>query len=147
MNRRLLASTAVAAAALLAFPLGAMAQTPPTPPSTFYGEATGATAGQGVVAIVINGSTSTVCGSGVVTTDNSKSVYVVDVVSQEQRAGCGASGRQVRFYFTPTSSATGGRLANETGTWAQGPRNQNLTQGSPLTVVRPAPMVASDGTN
>ena len=64
MKRRLVGAS-IAAAAMLAVPGAALAQgVPPGPPATIYGSITGAQAGQGVIAIVINGSSSTVCGAG-----------------------------------------------------------------------------------
>jgi hypothetical protein len=74
-------------------------------------------------------------------------VYVVDVITDAQRTGCGANGRQIRFYFTPTSSSAG-RLANETANWSgAGAKTQSLTPGAPLTQFRTATMLASDKTN
>jgi hypothetical protein len=149
MKKRLMLGAGLAAAALMAVPTMVLAQgIPPGPPATFYGSALGATAGQGVIAIVINGSTSTVCGDGLVVDNGGTPAYVVDVVSQDQIPGCGATGRTVRFYFTPTSPTTGGKLANETGTWnGAGPTVQNITPGAALTVTRAVTMVASDGIN
>ena len=147
MKRRYLGGLALSMAALLAIPATALAQFPPEPPATFYGTATGASAAQGVVAIVINGSNSTVCGVGAVQNDASGPVYVVDVVSDAQRSGCGKAGRQVRFYFSPVGAASG-RLANETGTWTvAGPKLQNLTLGAALTTKRYGILVASDKSN
>ena len=147
MNRQL-AGAAIAAAAMLALPSAALAQgVPPGPPATIYGSISGASAGQGVIAIVINGNTSTVCGAGSVVSDSGSTVFVVDVVSDSQRAGCGANGRTIRFYVTPTSPTTGGRLANESATWTgAGPKQQALTLGAALSIVKPIPFVASDGT-
>ncbi|MBI2764506.1 MAG: hypothetical protein HYX53_01200 [Chloroflexi bacterium] len=148
MKKRLMLGSGLAAAAMMAIPSLAVAQVPPGPPATFYGSAVGAAPGQGVIAIVINGSTSTTCGAGSVINDASGLVYVVDVISQDQQPGCGANGRTVRFYFTPASPTIGGSLANESSTWTgAGPKVQNLTPGSPLTIIRQAPMVASDGIN
>lgn len=145
MKRRYLLGAAATALAVLAFPATALAQFPPDPPATFYGTATGATAAQGVVAIVLNGGVSTVCGTGTVLNDASGIVYVVDVVSDAQRAGCGRSGRTVQFYFTP-AGGNSGRLAVETNTWSgAGPKLQNVTLGPQLTVKRIAVHVASDG--
>lgn len=147
MKRRL-AGAGIAAAAMLAVPTAALAQgVPPGPPATIYGAITGATAGQGVIAIVINGNSSTVCGAGSVVTDNGATVYVVDVISDSQRAGCGVNGRTIRFYVTPTSPTVGGKLANESATWTgAGPKQQALTLGPALQLVQPVPFVASDGT-
>lgn len=149
MRRRTLVGISGLGAALLAVPATVvLAQgVPPGPPATFYGSAAGATPGSAVVAIVLNGNDSAVCGSGVVTTDSGAPVYVVDVVSSDQKAGCGAAGRQVRFYFTP-SPGNPGRLANETATWTgAGPKQQALTPGAPLTQQRFVPLAASDGVN
>lgn len=147
MKRRLVGA-GIAAAAMLAVPGAALAQgVPPGPPATIYGSITGAQAGQGVIAIVINGSSSTVCGAGSVVSDSGSTVFVVDVISDSQRAGCGANGRTIRFYVTPTSPTTGGRLANESATWTgAGPKQQALTLGAALSIVKPIPFVASDGT-
>ena len=91
-------------------------------------------------------SAATVCGSGLVL-DDSGPVYVVDVVSDAQIAGCGANGRSVRFYFTPTGSS-GGRLATQTGTWTgAGPKALNLTLGAELERKGIIQLVASDKTN
>lgn len=148
MKRRYLLGGAVSALAVLALPATALAQFPPDPPATFYGNATGATSSQGVIAIVLNGSVSTVCGTGSVQNDAGGPVYVVDVVSDAQRPGCGKPGRTVQFYFTPFGG-TNGRLAVETGTWpaSAGPKAQNLTLGAPLTEKRIAVHVAKDGVN
>ncbi len=148
MKPRYLFGSLLAGAALLAAPAAVFAQGfPPDPPATYYGSAVGGTAGQGVIAIVIDGSTSTVCGAGIVQTDAGAPVYVVDVVSDSQRAGCGRSGRSVRFYFTP-SGGQGGRLANESASWTgAGPKIQALTLGAPLTQRRFGVQVASDKTN
>ena len=147
MQRRYICGLALSTAALLAVPATALAQFPPEPPATFYGSAKGASAAQGVVAIVLNGSNSTVCGNGSVQNDASGPVYVVDVVSDSQRSGCGKAGRQVRFYFSP-AGASAGRLAAETGTWnSPGPKLQNLTLGAELTTHRYGILVASDKSN
>lgn len=147
MNRKMLAGAGLAGAVLLAVPSTALAQLPPDPPATFYGPATGATAGQGVIAIVTTGGGSTVCGAGSVLSDASGVVYVVDVASNAQIPGCGASGRQVQFYFTPTPSQPG-KLANETASWTgAGPKQQALTPGKALTLKQSTPMVASDKSN
>ncbi|MGE5597617.1 MAG: hypothetical protein ACM3S1_16455 [Hyphomicrobiales bacterium] len=147
MKRRFFLGLGLVGAALLAVPATVIAQSPPPdPPATYYGTATGATDGQGVVAIVVSGATSTVCGTGEVLTDNGQTVYVVDVAANSQINGCGASGRQVRFYFTPTSTS-GGRLSTQSATWSgAGAKNQNLTLGAELVRRGMVPVVASDGT-
>ena len=144
MKRRYLFGMALFGASLLALPASVSAQGfPPDPPATFYGPAAGGSSGQGVVAIVLDGGTSRVCGSGTVQDVNGP-VYVVDVVSDSQIKGCGKNGRTVMFYFTPTGSQ-GGRLATETGSWSSaGPKLQSLTLGPPLTQRRYTVFVASD---
>jgi hypothetical protein len=147
MKRRYLFGLALAGVSLLAVPASVLAQGfPPDPPATYWGKANGGSAGQGVIAIVIDGSNSTVCGAGTVQ-DVSGPVYVVDVVSDAQIKGCGKSGRSVRFYFTPQGS-TGGRLAGETASWSgAGPKQQDVTLGAALTQRRYGVLVASDKTN
>lgn len=149
MNRRFLAGIGLAGAALLAIPAAVFAQTPPDPPATYYGPATGATAGQRVIAIVFSGSGSGVaCGNGSVQTFEGNTVYTVDVATNAQTPGCGQSGRTVRFYF-PGSGGTPGRFATESASWSgAGARSQplNVSAGASLAVKRVAPLVASDGT-
>jgi len=119
---------------------------PPPPPTTYYGSAAGAVSGQAVIAIVTEGSTSTVCGDGIVTTDAGVTVYVVDVIADAQRAGCGKAGRQVMFYFTPIGG-TGGRVSTNAVAWAgPGPSSQALTLGGALTKRASTPLLAKDGT-
>jgi len=127
----------------------AAAQLPPSPPATFYGTVSGGGVGPGwrVVAIVQNGSASATCGSGAVVTEGGQTVYVVDVVTDAQVSGCGANGRQIRFYFAPPSP-TGGRMASQTATWTgAGAFQLNLTAGTSLTNTVFAPYAARDGTN
>ena len=146
MKRAILFGLGAIGAAVSALPtLALAADFPPPPPTTFYGTATGATAGQVVIAIVTEGSTSTVCGEGVVTTDAGATVYVVDVIADAQRAGCGKAGRQVMFYFTPTGGS-GGRVSTNAVAWTgPGPSNQALTLGAPVTSRATTPLVAKDG--
>jgi len=151
MNRRHILALGISAVALLAIPVATvLAEVPPGPPSTlYYGKVTGGVAGQGVVAIVIDGSRSTVCGATTIQTDATEgAVYAIDIISDSQTSGCGLSGRQVKFYLTPTPG-TAGRLANETVTIPSGyshPR-ADLTLGAPLSNLRSAPLVASDKVN
>ena len=56
-------------------------------------------------------------------------VYVVDVVSREQKAGCGRTGAEVRIQI-------GDRFADETASWAPGPIRLDLTFGD----ATPAPI-------
>ena len=147
MKRAILTGLSVAGIAAATIPAMALAQGfPPPPPTTYYGTAVGATPGQAVIAIVTDGNTSTVCGDGVVTTDNGAPVYVVDVIADAQRAGCGKAGRQVLFYFTPTGSSSG-RLSTSAASWSgPGPAPQSVTLGPALTATKNiAPSLAKDG--
>ena len=118
---------------------------PPPPPSTFYGIANGAVPGGAVIAIVMDGTTSTVCGDGVVLSDSGVSVYVVTVVVDAQRHGCGKAGRQVWFYFTPVGGF-GGRLATNAVSWSgPGAVSQPLTLDAPVRRGASTPLVAKDG--
>lgn len=147
MKRAILTGLGVAGIVAAAIPAMALAQGfPPPPPTTYYGTATGATSGQGVIAIVTDGSTSTVCGDGVVTSDGGATVYVVDVVADAQRAGCGKAGRQVLFYFSP-SGGSSGRVSTSSASWSgPGPAPQNITLGPALTASKNfAPSLAKDG--
>ena len=151
MKRAILGGIALVAMAAIAIPAVAMAQggAPPPPPATYYGKTpAGISAGQGVVAIVLDGQSSTVCGAGAALTDSQSgnTVYVVDVAADGQIPGCGKADRTVMFYFTPTSSSSG-RLATDVISWSgAGPVNQDLTGlGPQLTRVGIAPQAASDG--
>lgn len=147
MKRAFFAAVGIAGVVAVAFPAMAIAQGfPPPPPTTYYGTASGATSGQGVIAIVVDGTTSTVCGDGAVLTDGGSTVYVVDVVADAQKAGCGKAGRTVMFYFTPTGGSAG-RLATGSAAWTgPGPAPQSLTLGAALSASKLAvPMAAKDG--
>src|SRR5687767_3058101 len=104
MKRALTVGLIVAAAAAVSLPALVMAQAfPPPPPSTYYGTVSGgATVGQGVIAIVSSGGSSQTCGDGRVLQDGANLVYVIDVIQNAQKAGCGAAGRTIQFYFTPS---------------------------------------------
>jgi hypothetical protein len=131
-------------------PTGNVAQTaeqlgPPPIPMTAYGTASGATIGGGVIAIVTVGSVQTVCGVGLVVSDAGSAVYVVDVLADGQRPGCGTTGRTVSFYFTPGTPGGTGRLAQQTTQWQMSFKNVNLTLGPELTNKGFVPQVAKDG--
>ncbi|MCA9829735.1 MAG: hypothetical protein R3B97_10435 [Dehalococcoidia bacterium] len=146
MNKRLLAGALVAGTALLALPVSVMAQLPPSPPSAlFYGSVQGASTGQGVVAIVINGNRSTTCGVSKVV-DSGGPVFALDLLADGQVPGCGSSGRTVQFYITPSSSGPG-RMATESATVPSSFQAvaRNLTPGAPLTIKRIGVQVANDG--
>jgi hypothetical protein len=148
MKRSLLFGMSVATTAAVALPAFALAQDfPPPPPSTYYGTVTGgATAGQGVIAIVSDGTSSQTCGDGAVLQDGGNLVYVIDVIQDGQKDGCGAAGRTIRFYFTPSGGAPA-RLSNETATWSApgAPNQQNLSLGATLNARGRTPAVARDG--
>jgi len=146
MKRAILFGLGAFGAIVAAFPtLAVAAEFPPPPPTTFYGAASGASAGQAVIAIVTEGTTSTVCGTGVVTTEAGVVVYVVDVIADAQRAGCGKAGRQVMFYFTPIGGV-GGRVSTNAVAWSgPGPSSQALTLGAPVTSRATSPLLAKDG--
>lgn len=148
MKRSMTIGMSVATTAAVALPALAMAQDfPPPPPSTYYGTVTGgATAGQGVIAIVSDGTSSQTCGDGAVLQEGGSLVYVIDVIQDGQKTGCGKSGRTITFYFTP-SGGNPGRLSNESASWSDpgAPKQQNLTLGATLNVRGRSPAVAKDG--
>lgn len=152
MNRKNLLAAGLAAvvagapALLLANPTDAIAQgAPPEIPMVVYGDATGATAGQRIVALVAGPSGSTTCGTGTVINEGGSPKYVVQVAGNGQKAGCGRPGATVSFYLTPSASS-GGRLANQTTTWNSAQIKQlNLTFGNALTPRAYAPQAAKDG--
>jgi len=149
MNRALVFGMGALGVVIAAIPAVAVAQDfPPPPPSTYYGTVpTGIAASQGVIAIVNNGGVTTACGAGSTLTDSAsgKVVYVVDVVADAQKAGCGKAGRTVQFYFT---GAGGGRISLDTPAgWAgPGPVKVDVsTVSAPLARRGSAPQVARDG--
>ncbi len=150
MNRAFVFGMGALGVVIAALPAVAMAQDfPPPPPSTYYGNVpSGIASGQGVVAIVVDGGQSTACGSGATLTDSvsGKTVYVVDVVADAQKVGCGKSGRTVMFYFT---GAGGGRISLDTPAGWSGPGPVKVdvnTVSAPLPRRGSAPQVARDGT-
>ncbi|MCE7928262.1 MAG: hypothetical protein DYG91_07200 [Chloroflexi bacterium CFX7] len=56
-------------------------------------------------------------------TDGGVSVYLVNIVHESQKAGCGKPGKTVTF-------TVGGRPATQTAEWKQGPQQVNLNAGS-----------------
>ena len=137
---------------LVALALGAIptiavaAEFPPSPPTTFYGSASGATNGQAVIAFVTDGTNTTACGSGAVVNDATAGlVYVVDVASDSQILGCGKSGRNVSFYFPP-AGGQGGRVSSNSAPWQEaGPRPFSITLGASLGRANVAAQAAKDG--
>jgi len=152
MKRAILLGLGALSVAAAAIPAIAMAADfPPPPPTTFYGKVpAGVATGQGVVAIVTDPGTGsqTSCGAGNVLTDGSSTVYVVDVVADSQRTGCGKAGRTVTFYFTPTINSSGRVSADAPAAWGgPGPVLKNITSAGPsLTKAGRAPQVSRDGT-
>jgi hypothetical protein len=149
MKRIALAGALAAGAALLSFPLaGVFAQQPPPGPpvALYYGSVQGASAGQGVAAIVISGNKSTTCGASRII-DSSGPVYALDLISESQTPGCGASGRTVQFYISPANPTAPGRMATESATIpsAFGAVERNLTPGLSLPTKRVGVYVATDG--
>lgn len=147
MKRAIFLGLGVAATAIAAIPaLTATAQNfPPPPPTTYYGQVpSGVGPGQAVIAIVTSGGQSATCGVGSTIADGGGVVYVVDVVADTQRAGCGATGRTVKFYFVGNK-----QLATDSAAWSgPGPAQKNLTGLDPaLTTRNNLPLVAKDGTN
>jgi len=146
MKRAILLGVGGAIAAAAVMPALVTAQGfPPPPPTTYYGKApAGIASGDTVIAIVNNGSSSTVCGDGTTIADASGIVYVVDVVADAQILGCGQAGRTVQFYFVGAR-----RLGTDTATWSgPGPALKDLAGlGNPLTPRANLPQVAKDGVN
>ncbi len=137
----------IAGAALFALPAVAIAaEFPPSPPTTYYGSASGATNGQTVIAFVADGSNSTACGQGTVVNDTTAGiVYVVDVISDSQKTGCGKAGRTVSFYFPP-AGGQGGRVSASSAPWQDaGPRKFDMTLGGSLQSRNVAANAAKDG--
>ncbi len=145
MKRAILLAVGALTTAAMAIPALVSAQGfPPPPPTTFYGKApTGVAAGDVVIAVVVDGSSSQVCGDGITVADAGGS-YVVDVVADAQIAGCGRAGRTVVFYFVGQKA-----LANDSAAWTgPGPAEKNLTTlGPSLTTRNRLPHVAKDGVN
>lgn len=146
MKRAFLLGVGAITVALAALPaLVSAADFPPPPPTTYYGKVpSGISPGDTVIAVVIEGSASQVCGDGVTANDTSGVVYVVDVVADAQIPGCGKAGRTVQFYFVGAH-----RLATDSATWSgPGPAPKDLSSlGATLTTRNRAPQLARDGVN
>ncbi len=110
--------------------------------------------GQPVASVVLNGSTGTTCGATTVVDGaangggGSGKDYAVEVVSDSQTAGCGVSGRTIRFYFAPFQGAKG-RFATQTSTVPSTytTTKLDLTAGAELPEIRFIAVVASDKIN
>ena len=145
MKRAILLAVGAVTAAAAAIPALVSAQGfPPPPPTTFYGKApAGVSQGDVVIAVVVDGSSSQVCGDGITVADGGGS-YVVDVVADAQVAGCGRTGRTVMFYFVGKKA-----LSTDTAAWTgPGPALKDLTNlGPSVTARNTLPHVAKDGSN
>ena len=123
----------------MALPFAYEASAQPAPPVRFFGtvkDAKGANVAAGTaIEAKIGGAT---CGRTTVTTDAGNSVYVVDVVSAGQTAGCGTAGASVSFTI-------GGQPAKETGSWAGATQQVNLTVGAAAAVTVTAPKTGTGG--
>jgi hypothetical protein len=121
---------------------------PPPPPTTWYGPISLANPGQGIIAAVSSGGSSTTCGWGAVLSDSGSTVYVIDVVSDDQIKGCGASGRTVQFYVPSNTPGQGGRVSTNQVTW-QGPgaHQATVSLGAQLGNVLYTPQLAAKVTN
>jgi len=144
-----LLAAAIAAFIGLAGMPGANAQQgfPPDTPMVLYGDASGSQLGQGVHALVNNNGVWTYCGSGAVVNKAGGGVgYVVQVAAQSQTAGCGASGRTIRLYFSPAAYGQQGKFATQTANWvgtAGTATAQNVTLGEGLQIRGVVPGIAA----
>lgn len=136
---KFVAGAALAAALLLgslASAGGALAQSPPEPPSRFAGSVTidgqPAPAGTAIEARVGTAS----CGVTTVFLQSGQARYVIDVASAAAQPGCGTPGAAVTFIV-------GGTPAPQTGTW----RNYELAQlDLALTAATPTPAASPSPT-
>jgi hypothetical protein len=110
---------------------------------TVYGDVPGAHSGQAVVAFIDGAAGTSTCGGGTVV-DSSGPKYVVSVVHESARAGCGSTGKTVGFYVAPETPVEGGHLATTTTTWDVGGKQVSLSLGSQLTIRARVTIVASD---
>ena len=121
---------------------------PPEPPATYYGTIGGATPGDGIVAAIGSGASSRSCGNGAVLSDSSQTVYVVDVITDDQLSGCGDTGRSIRFYIAPQQAGAGGKFATQTANWqGAGAHSQNLLSGPTLTNILFTPQLSAQISN
>lgn len=152
MKRAILLAAGALSVAAIAIPTLASAQFPPPPPATYYGLVpAGVQNAATVIAVVVDGQSSAVCGDGIVVPDpedGNKLKYAVDVAQDAQILGCGRAGRTVQFFFTGNSIG-GGRLATDQATWnGPGGAVKDLTTLGPVLTPRTySPHVAKDGVN
>jgi hypothetical protein len=110
------------------------------PPMTVFGSITGeGSIPEGVPVDAIIGNT--ICGSGKTEFYGGVPIYYIDVVSREQKAGCGTRGAVIRF-------KVGDVFANETIGWEAGPAELLLTIGAatPIAVPTPTPVTQETAT-
>lgn len=144
-GRRLLLSLAMAAMAItLALPVvPTLAQ--PQIPATFYGTASidgRVPPPNADIRAFIDGIDCTQLGpSARFVVDGGVGKYVVSVIHESQREGCGRDGRTVTFTIA-------GQPAGQTGTWKAMPQNLNLNAGSgtpaPLPTATAPPATPTD---
>lgn len=126
---------AVSGAALFALLLLVQANAQFNPPSTVFGsisDAAGPVEAGVTVEAYIDGKLCGVKGRTEYTGDGAArvTVYVVDVVSESQTAGCGKDGKEIKV-------KVGDRMAAQTAKWAQGPVQLDLTFGNATPVAIP----------
>lgn len=126
-------------AAVIPLAAAGVAVAQPQVPSTFYGSAAidGKPVPDGTeIRGLIDGNDCTQLGAtyrGTVT-DGGVSAYLINVVHESQKPGCGKAGKTVVFTI-------GGRQAAQTALWKQGPQQVNLNagQGQPPELPTPTP--------
>jgi len=134
----------VAVVALCALPL-ARAAAQPQIPSTFYGTASieGKTPPPDAdVRAFVDGVDCTQLGPGVrFIIENGVGLYVVSVMHDSQKPGCGKDGKTVTF-------AVGGKAAPQTAHWKAGPQEVNLNagEGTPLPLPTATPVTPGAST-
>lgn len=153
MKRALLFGLGAISLAAAAIPaIAYAADFPPPPPATYFGLVpAGIGSGQAVIAVVVDGEASAVCGDGVVVPDpenGGKLSYAVDVAQDAQTPGCGKAGRTVMFFFSGAGIG-GGRLSTDSAAWTGpgGTKKDLAGLGPALTVRSYAPTLARDGVN
>lgn len=116
----------VAVGAIGALVLAGVASAQPQVPATFYGTASidGEPAPAGAeVRALIEGEDCTQPGGQGVVIDSGVAVYVITVMHESQREGCGADGKTVTFTI-------GGQQAGQAVAWRQGVEELNLNAGN-----------------
>jgi hypothetical protein len=127
----------------LVLPAG-VGQAQPQIPSSFYGSVTidGEAAPDGTeVRALIDGTdcSQSVPGERPAIREGGATVYVIHVVHQSQRPGCGLDGKTVTFTIA-------GRPAVQQATWKPGPQQLDLSAGTGGIVPLPTPTATVPGT-